>query len=89
MCIRDRMYLVCRRDGRMNIELGDSATRTLGTIRTYPEGYDGGRLEIDLPNDTWREISSGTVVKLLTSKEDARRFDLKATRPDSLTVPKK
>ncbi|MBR6888580.1 MAG: zinc ribbon domain-containing protein [Selenomonadaceae bacterium] len=84
-----KMYLVCRRDGRMNIELGDSATRTLGTIRTYPEGYDGGRLEIDLPNDTWKDISSGTVVKLLTSKEDARRFDLKATRPDSLTVPKK
>jgi len=84
-----KMYLVCRRDGRINIELGDPATRTLGTIREYPEGYKGGRLEIDLPNDTWKDISSGTVVKLLTSKEDERRFELKATRPDSLTVPKK
>lgn len=84
-----KMFLVCRRDGRMNIELGDSATRTLGTIRAYPEGYGGGRLEIDLPNETWRDVSSGTVVKLLTSKEDERRFDLKASRPDSLTVPKK
>ena len=84
-----KMFLVCRRDGRMNIELGDSATRTLGTIRRYDEGYSGGRIEIDLPNETWKEISSGTVVKLLTSKEDAQRFELKATRPDSLTVPKK
>ena len=84
-----KMYLVCRRDGRMNIELGDSATRTLGTVRENPDGYKGGRLEIDLPNDTWKDVASGTVVKLLTSKEDARRFELKATRPDSLTVPKK
>jgi len=84
-----KMFLVCRRDGRMNIELGDSATRTLGTIRRYDDGYSGGRLEIDLPNETWKEISSGTVIKLLISKEDAQRFELKATRPDSLTVPKK
>ena len=71
-------------------EARDSATRTLGTIRTYPEGYGGGgRLEIDLPNDTWKDISSGTVVKLRTSKEDEKRFELKATRPDSLIVPKK
>ena len=84
-----QMFLVCRRDGRMNIELGDSTTRTLGKIRRYEEGYGGGRLEIDLPNETWKDVSSGTVVKLLTSKEDEKRFDLKATRPDSLTVPKK
>lgn len=84
-----KMFLVCRRDGRMNIEAGDSATRTLGTIRTYPDGYGGGRLEIDLPNETWKDISSGTVVKLLTSKEDERRFELKASRPESLIVPKK
>ena len=73
----------------MNIELGDSATKILGTIREYPKGYSGGRLEIDLPNDTWKDISSGTVVKLLTSKDDEGHFDLKASRPDSLTVPKK
>ncbi|MBQ9497715.1 MAG: hypothetical protein IJR52_09115, partial [Selenomonadaceae bacterium] len=84
-----KMFLVCRSDGRMNIEAGDSSTRTLGTIRAYPEGYGGGRLEIDLPNETWKEISSGTVVKLLTAKDDEKRFELKASRPDSLIVPKK
>lgn len=84
-----KMFLVCRRDGRMNIELNDAQTLRLGTVREYPEGYGGGRLEIDLPNDTWKDISAGTVVKLLTSKEDERLFELKATRPDSLTVPKK
>ena len=84
-----KMFLVCRRDGRMNIELNDAQTRRLGTVREYPEGYGGGRLEIDLPNDTWKDIAAGTVVKLLTSKEDERRFELKASRPDSLTVPKK
>jgi len=84
-----KMFLVCRRDGRMNIELGDSSTKLLGTVREYPAGYSGGRLEMDLPNEIWKDISSGTVVKLLISKEDERRFEVKASRPDSLTVPKK
>ncbi|MBQ6298546.1 MAG: hypothetical protein IJK81_12845 [Selenomonadaceae bacterium] len=84
-----KMSLVCRSDGRMNIEAGDSATRILGTVRAYPEGYSGGRLETNLPNEIWKEVSSGTVVKLLTSKEDEKRFELKASRPDSLIVPKK
>ena len=84
-----KMFLVCRRDGRMNIELNDAQTLKLGTVREYPEGYGGGRIEIDLPNDTWKNISAGTVVKLLTSKEDEQLFELKASRPDSLTVPKK
>ena len=61
----------------------------LGTVRAYDDGYDGGRLEIPLPNDTWKDIAAGTVVKLLTSKEDESRFELKASRPDSLIVPKK
>ena len=84
-----KMFLVCRSDGRMNIEAGDSTTRTLGTIRAYSEGYGGGRLETNLPNEMWKDISSGTVVKLLTSKEDEKRFELRALRPDSLIVPKK
>ena len=84
-----KMFLVCRRDGRMNIELNDAQTRRIGTVREYPEGYGGGRLEIDLPNDTWKDIAAGTVIKLLTSKEDERLFELKPSRPDSLTVPKK
>ena len=84
-----KMFLVCRSDGRMNIEAGDSTTRTLGTIRAYSEGYGGGRLETNLPNEMWKDISSGTVVKLLTSMEDEKRFELRALRPDSLIVPKK
>ena len=84
-----KMFLVCRRDGRMNIELGDSTTKMLGAVREYPTGYKGGRLEIELPNDTWKDISAGTVIKLLTSKEDEQNFELKASRPDTLTVPKK
>lgn len=83
------MFLVCRRDGRMNIELGDPSTYKFGTIRAYDDGYSGGKIEIPLPNDTWKEISQGTVVKLLTSKENERFFELKASRPDSLVVPKK
>ena len=84
-----KLFLVCRRDGRMNIEQGDSSTRTLGVVREYPTGYKGGRIEIDLPNETWKDISAGTVVKLVTAKEDERRFELKALRPDTLVVPKK
>ncbi len=84
-----KMYLVCRRDGRMNIEAGDSSTRTLGDVRAFPNGYSGGRLEVPLPDDTWKDIASGTVVKLMTSKEDERRFELKPSRPETLIVPKK
>ena len=84
-----KMFLVCRRDGRMNIELGDAATKILGAVREYPTGYKDGRIEIDLPNDTWKDISAGTLVKLLISKEDEQRFELQALRPDTLTVPKK
>ncbi len=84
-----KMYLVCRRDGRMNIEAGDSSTRTLGDVRAFPNGYSGGRLEVSLPDDTWKDIASGTVVKLMTSKEDERRFELKPSRPETLIVPKK
>lgn len=83
-----KMFLVCRRDGRMNIELNDSATKVLRSVREQPEGW-GGRLEIKLSDEMWKDISVGTVVKLLTSNEDEKRFDLKASRPDSLTVPKK
>ena len=84
-----KLFLVCRRDGRMNIEQGDSSTRTLGVIREYPAGYKGGRLTIDLPDETWKDISAGTVVKLVTAREEERRFELKASRPDTLIVPKK
>ena len=83
------MFLVCRRDGRMNIELGDPVTYKFGTIHAYENGYDNGRLEIFLPNDTWKDINQGTAVKLLMNKADEKFFELKASRPDSLIVPKK
>ena len=84
-----KMFLVCRSDGRMNIEAGDSATRKLGTVNENPDGYNNGRLVINLPNESWKDISEGTVIKLLISKEDEKRFELKASNPDSLIVPKK
>lgn len=83
------MFLVCRRDGRMNIELGDPTTYKFGTIHACEEGYYNGRLEIPLPNDAWKDIAQGTAVKLLISKEDEQRFELKPSKPDSLIVPKK
>ncbi len=78
-----KMSLVCLRDGRMNI-------KALGTVNDSSTGYPGGRLEIKLSDDTWKEIPQDTLVRLqLTSKEDERRYELKASRPDSLKVPKK
>ena len=84
-----RLYLACRKDGRMNIELDDSSTQILHTFLEYKGGYPGGQIEIDLPNDTWKNVLPGTVVKLLPGREDSKYFDMKATKPDSLTVPNK
>ena len=82
------MKLICRLDGRMNIEAGDSIL--LGTVNESAQGYTNGRFETDLPNDNWEKVSTGTVVKLrISKKEDEKRFELKASRPDSLIVPKK
>ena len=84
-----KMSLVCRRDMRMNIEAGDVTMIRLGNIREYPEGYPNGRYKAELPDETWKEIPQGTLILLRISKEDERRFELKASRPDSLKVPKK
>lgn len=84
-----KLFLVCRKDGRMNIELKDSSTQTLETVNEYKKGFPGGRLEISLPDEIWQDVSPGTVVKLLTSEEDEKLFELKVSKPDSLTVPKK
>ncbi|MCR5834104.1 MAG: hypothetical protein K6G55_05600 [Selenomonadaceae bacterium] len=83
------MYLACRRDGHMNIEQDDSSTQILWKVRTYNDGYYNGRLETNLPNSIWKNIAQGTAIKLLTGKSDEKYFDLQATRPDSLIVPKK
>ena len=73
----------------MNIALDDSDTKILDAVGEYPTGYKDGRLKINLPNEIWKDISEGTVIKLLTSKEDEQRFEIKPSRPETLTVPKK
>lgn len=83
------LFLVCRKDGRMNIELKDSSTRILETVKDYKNGLPNNRLEILLSDEIWRDVSPGTVVKLLTSADDEKRFELRVSKPDSLTVPKK
>ena len=70
-----KLFLACRKDGRMNIELNDTATQILITVGEYQTG--------------WKDVSPGTVVKLLASADDEKYFELKATKPESLTVPKK
>ena len=84
-----KMFLACRRDGRMNIDLNDAETIILNAVGEYPTGYKNGRLEINLPNDIWKDVAQGTFLKLLTEKENEQRFELKASRPNTLTVPKK
>ena len=82
------MFLACRKDGRMNIELKDSATKILYSVE-YINGLPNGRIEIPLPDNIWNNVSVGTAVKLLIQPEKAKFFDLKPAKPDSLTVPKK
>ncbi len=84
-----QLFLACRKDGRMNIELKDSATQILESVKEYKNGFPNKKIEIILSDEIWREILPGTVVKLFTSEEDAKYFDLKASKPESLTVPKK
>ena len=84
-----QMYLACRKDGRMNIELKDSSTRILETVREYKNGLPGGRLEIRLSDDIWQYVLPGTHIKLMISKDDEKHFELNPVKPESLTVPKK
>ena len=84
-----QLFLACRKDGRMNIELGDSATQILDTVKDYKGGLPNKKLEIILSDEIWKDVTPGAVVKLLTSADDAKFFDIKATKPESLTVPKK
>ena len=84
-----RLFLACRKDGRMNIDLKDASTQILESVKEYKEGFPNKKLEIILPDEIWKEISPGAVVKLLTKAEDEKFFELKAVKPESLTVPKK
>lgn len=76
------MYLACRKDGTINIEI-------LQKIPEYKTGLPNGHLEIALPDSLWDKISAGTIIKLFTSSNDEKFFDIKPLKPDSLTVPKK
>ena len=84
-----KLFLACRKDGRMNIELNDTATQILITVGEYQTGLPSNKIEMILPDEIWKDVSPGTVVKLLASADDEKYFELKATKPESLTVPKK
>lgn len=82
-----KLFLACRKDGRLNISLADKSTVILYEVPEFRAGLPDKRLEIFLPDGIWREVDEGFNVKLLAA--DSNRFDLKASKPDSLTVPKK
>ena len=65
------------------------STITLHTIKGYDEGLENGRLEIYLPDSTWENISTGTIVKLLPIKLDEKYFDVLPAKPETLKVPNK
>ena len=82
-----KLFLACRKDGRLNISLADKSTVILYAVPEFKAGLPNRKLEIFLPDDIWRDVGEGFNVKLLA--KDSRRFELKATKPESLTVPKK
>ena len=82
-----KLFLACRKDGRLNISLSDKSTVILYKVPEFKAGLPNKRLEIFLPDDIWNEVSEGFSVKLLA--QDATRFELTPSKPDSLTVPKK
>ena len=45
--------------------------------------------EFLLYNVTWENINEGTVIKLLMERKDAKHFDIRPARPESLRVPPK
>ena len=59
----------------------------LHAVPEFKAGFPNKRLEIFLPDEIWKNLDEGFNVKLLA--EDAKRFELKPSKPDSLTVPKK
>ena len=83
------LYLAYSRDGGLNIEPGNVSTITLHTIKGYDDGLPDGRLEFYLPDSTWENISTGTIVKLLPIKRDEKYFDVLPAKPETLKVPNK
>lgn len=82
-----KLFLAYRKDGRLNISLKDKLTTILYAVPEFKTGFPNKRLEIFLPDEIWKNLDEGFNVKLLA--EDSQRFELKASKPDSLTVPKK
>ena len=82
-----KLFLACRKDGRLNISLGDKSTLILYSLPEFKSGFPNKRLEVFLPDEIWRGVDEGVNVKLLAN--DSSRFDLRASSPESLTVPKK
>ncbi len=67
----------------------NSSQQLLHMVRAYDDGFPNHRLEVLLPNDIWQDVLPGTLVKLVTSKDDEKFFNLKSSKPESLIVPKK
>ncbi|MBQ7198836.1 MAG: zinc ribbon domain-containing protein [Selenomonadaceae bacterium] len=82
-----KLFLACRKDGRLNISLADKSTVVLYAVPEFKNGLPNKRLELSLPDEIWREVDEGFSVKLLA--KDSKRFELSPSKPDSLTVPKK
>ena len=84
-----RLFLACRKDGLMNINLKDSLTRILSEIPEYKNGFPGNHIEVSLPDGIWDEVLPGAIVKLLTTPDDEKLFYFKVVKPETVTVPKK
>ena len=83
------LYLAYNKNGGTNIELEEPSTIKIRMIPSSETGFLGGHQEFPLDNAIWENISEGTVIKLLPSKKDAKHFDIRPARPDSLRVPQK
>lgn len=82
-----KLFLACRKDGRLNISLADKSTTILYEVPEFKAGFPNKRLEIFLPDEIWKDVDEGFNVKLLA--KDSKRYELSPSKPDSLTVPKK
>ena len=83
------LYLAYNKNGGTNIELEEPSTVKVRMIPSSETGFLGGHQEFPLDNAIWENVAEGTVIKLLPSKKDAKYFDIRPARPDSLRVPQK
>ena len=83
------LYLAYNKNGGSNIELEEPSTVKIRMIPSSETGFLGGHQEFPLDNSNWEHIAEGTVIKLLPSKKDAKFFDIRPARPESLKVPPK